>query len=518
MKNSRCTYENTKRLEIINKSIPEKIRAMKPCKCSKIRNDNGIFRVYKYKAVKLPSGKWGTNQGYLIGKIIPSEGFVPNKRYLAELKAEHKETVVFPEGITDVAYGQYALASFLSEDIKDKLKMFFPLEKAMQIYCYCLILSVNGFLHMDQIDEFYLESFLSVLYKDYSFKLGYTAITNLLHDLGAKGEAVARFEQSLINSCSGSIAIDGHVIRSCSENNDLSEPGYKANSLKSTQVNVLIAYDVKNNVPIMYRTYRGSSIDKQSAKDFLISRSFKGIKFIVDRGFYSEPVIELMSKDDNCYIIPVPLNNKHFKRIKSNLEYSSGEFVYKAGKKNTARIVYYEEKIDDTTRIIVYKDIDENNSKRKSYKQLMDEGEADYTQDKYDKYCDWWGVYFLQTNTMENASEVYCDYKERWSIETYNNYIKNDADFNSLKIQDYYVQHGFDFIMLVTGLIHSRINEAVKSLKLSNISTFDILLKAGHMRMVKQDEKWQIHNTRTKDLSLLSKIGFTPENEYPETR
>ena len=44
----------------------------------------------------------------------------------------------------------------------------------------------------------------------------------------------------------------------------------------------------------------------------------------------------------------------------------------------------------------------------------------------------------------------------RWSIETYNNYIKNDADFNDLKLQDYYVQHGFDFIMLVTGLIHSR--------------------------------------------------------------
>ena len=64
----------------------------------------------------------------------------------------------------------------------------------------------------------------------------------------------------------------------------------------------------------------------------------------------------------------------------------------------------------------------------------MDAGEKNYTQEKYDKYCDWWGVYFLQTNTDESADAVYADYKARWSIETFNNYIKNDAHFNNLKL------------------------------------------------------------------------------------
>lgn len=146
---------------------------------------------------------------------------------------------------------------------------------------------------------------------------------------------------------------------------------------------------------------------------------------------------------------------------------------------------------------------------------MIDLGENNYTQENYEKYCDWWGVYFLQTNTEETASEVYSDYKGRWSIETFNNYIKNDAAFNDLKIQDYYVQHGFDFIMLVTGLIHSRLNESVKELKKSNISTFDILVKAGHMRMVCEESEWRLHNTRKKDLDLLAAIGFTPQKTYP---
>ena len=109
---------------------------------------------------------------------------------------------------------------------------------------------------------------------------------------------------------------------------------------------------------------------------------------------------------------------------------------------------------------------------------------------------------------------VYEDYKGRWSIETFNNYIKNDADFNALKIQGYYEQHGFDFIMLVTGLIHSKLNEAVKKLNKSDISTIDILIKSGHMRMVKKDNIWELHNTRTRDIALFEKMGFIPSVSY----
>ena len=69
--------------------------------------------------------------------------------------------------------------------------------------------------------------------------------------------------------------------------------------------------------------------------------------------------------------------------------------------------------------------------------------------------------------------------------------------------------------MLVTGLVHSRLNEAVKTIGKSSISTFDILIKAGHMRMVLEGDEWKLHNTRTKDLELIEKAGFTPQGTYP---
>ena len=490
-------------------SIPEEILRHIPCKCCRIQKNNGTYYVYKYNSVKLSSGKWSSDSGYCIGKIVPDIGFCPNKKYIKEL--DEIRGAMFSDSITDVSYGQYALLQTLTGDILRKLQQFFPTKRAAQIYCYALLLCANGFLHVDQIDEFYCESVLPLWYDKLSFKMGYTALSSLLEDLGAKGNPVKAFEQALIDECSGNIAIDGHVVRSASDNNDLSEAGYKYRELKESQINLLIAYDVKRKIPLMYRTFRGSSNDKSSAVELLQSRNFNNVKFIVDAGFYSETMIDLMSKDGNTYIIPRAASCKEFKKIKPTLEYSSGEFIYSVGKKDTARIVYYEKSLNDSTRLIVFKDMDENNSKRKNYKRLMDLGENKYTQDGYDKHCDWWGVYILQTNTDEPAADVYADYKSRWGIETYNNYVKNDADFNGLKFQNYYEQRGFDFIMLVAGLAHSALNDAVRKLGKSSVSTFDILVKAGHMRMVLEDGKWKLHNTRTKDIELLEKMGFVPE-------
>lgn len=45
---------------------------------------------------------------------------------------------------------------------------------------------VNGFTYVDQIDDYYQESFMSVIFKNFSFKMGYTALSTLLRELGKK--------------------------------------------------------------------------------------------------------------------------------------------------------------------------------------------------------------------------------------------------------------------------------------------------------------------------------------------
>ena len=85
-------------------------------------------------------------------------------------------------------------------------------------------------------------------------------------------------------------------------------------------------------------------------------------------------------------------------------------------------------------------------------------------------------------------------------IKTFNNYIK---------IQDYYEEQGFNFFMLVYRLNHAKLDLVIVDMKKPCISIVDILLKAGHMRMVKSKEHiMELKNARVKDIELYDEFGF----------
>ena len=96
-------------------------------------------------------------------------------------------------------------------------------------------------MHLDQVQGYYEQSWLSQEYKDLPFKMGKTALGTLLDDLGRRTARVVKNENAAISKSSSAIAIDGHAVRCCFEENDLGESGYKSSCLKEDQVNLLMA-------------------------------------------------------------------------------------------------------------------------------------------------------------------------------------------------------------------------------------------------------------------------------------
>lgn len=88
----------------------------------------------------------------------------------------------------------------------------------------------------------------------------------------------------MVQASSKRIAIDGHVIACTSEQNDLSEYGYKARKLGMEQINWLTAYDVVTKKPLLSRLYNGADPDKTSVQDMLERYSFSNTEFLVGRG------------------------------------------------------------------------------------------------------------------------------------------------------------------------------------------------------------------------------------------
>ena len=490
-----------------SQTIPESVSRYRPGTCTEIKMISGHYYVYMYHSVQLPSGKWGKKTDKSIGKIIPDVGFIPNKNYHLFTGEDSQDD------ITVLEYGQYALVETVAHDILDSLREFFPDDRGCQIFAYATILFVNDFVHLDQVQRYYEQSWLIQEYKKYSFTMGKTSLGTLLDNLGRRTKRVLNYELSAVEKSSSAIAIDGHAIRSCSDENDLGESGYKFKQLKEDQVNLLMGYDINSGLPLFARMYRGSCNDKSTIEDLADLMKFSGILFVIDRGFYSTKNLETLAANDNIYIIPVPANMGIHKDVMNSLQYTDS-FYYRSGKKH-ARIEYMSKRISETDYVYVFRDIDENEKCRFNYQHSMELGKSGYTRDGFEKNKEFFGVYVLQTNGGLSPEDVFSGYKKRWGIETFYQYLKNLGDFNDLMFQDYYKEQGFSFIMLIAGQIHQKVIAAVKSLNDNTISIRDILLMARCMKMEKRGNIWQLKNTRKKDLEILSKLGFEPQSSVP---
>lgn len=472
-------------------SVPENIRALKP-KGTMVKAIHGKYYVYEYFHVK-ENDKWKTKMGKLIGSIDPTLGYVPNDS-------------IEKDEITTVDFGEYFLSYSLSKNVLDDLKQVFNAKDAYTIYFLSLIHFVNGFTYIKNVNPLYKQSYLSVKYDSLSF--GEKTISSLYDSLGRKQNKVNEFENLMIEKSSKELAFDGHCIRSSSDDNELSEPGNKANVFKDDQINVLMAYDINTSRPVLSRVYCGGTLDKISVKDLIERKNLHSILFIVDKGFYSKENIDLFSSNDNHYIIPLYSNHKKYKQITSSNK-MEGLFVFERSKRRST-VEYHEETINDRT-IIFYRDLSQNALESTDYLSKVEEGK--YTMESYLEKKESFGTIVLESNLNESAEEIYRLYKKRWMIETFYDYYKNRLDVNSLHLNDYYKTQGLSFIMLITSLIYSEFTKNIKKEKIKE-SVQSILINSRFLKLHKDNKgKWRVENINQKHLKIFQtfKLNVTQE-------
>lgn len=458
-------------------SVPAEIRACKP-KGTMVKRINGYFYVYEFSSTRDENGKRKTKIGKCIGSIKPDIGFVPNDNFLSDSE------------ITTLEYGDYAIVCSNSENVLNLLRSHFNAMDALRIYVIGVIHALQGFTYLRDIKKYYDMSWLSHKYP--GLKLGYDSISKLYDDLGRRQTQVLSFEQALIDESSHEVAIDGHVIASQSDCNDLAEKGYKFSVLNEKQINLMMAYDIHSEKPLLSRIYEGGLNDTSSIKDFLVETTMHDMLFIVDKGFYSLKNIGLFSENNNCYIIPVPSRMDICKAAELD-SCKMERFSYATERKAT--VIEYSKKEYGTFCVYAFRDKDEALMQESNYLRYLEQGKKGYTPEGLESNRKWFGVYVLQTNlTDKSPKEVFELYKKRWKIETFYNYFKNGADYNALYAQDYYKTQGLSFIMLITSLIHHELSLSIKKLKGKTIQ--ECLLDARMIKINKRNDIWTVANCK----------------------
>ena len=469
-------------------SVPESVRNFKP-KGTMVKLISGKYYVYEYKTVKGDDGKRHTKMGKLIGYIKEDIGFIPNKNLICS------------DEISTLDYGEYAMTLVNSKNVYSMLKEFFNPQDAAMIYVISVIHFINGFTYIKNISTVYEMSILSLVFP--SLKLGNGSVSKLYESLGRRQNSILKMEEKLIELSSKQVAIDGHVIANNSDCNDLSEKGYKFRKLGEPQINFLMAYDINAKTPLISRIYEGACNDKISVKGFLKEVELRNMLFIVDRGFYSDDNIKLFSSNGNAYIIPLSSHLVTCKMAVSNLDLSE-RFVYQKGKKAT--VIEYKDEMINGQRVLTFRDVNEAAVEQTNYVRHIERGDKSYTQESYEKNKDFMGVTVLQTSLKDNKpQEIFELYKKRWCIETFYNYLKNQAGYHSLHLDDYSKTQGLAFIMLVCALIYSEMEKATKEIKGKSLQ--DCLLEARMVKANKRMNMWTISNCLKRQKELFFELG-----------
>ena len=213
----------------------------------------------------------------------------------------------------------------------------------------------------------------------------------------------------------------------------------------------------------------------------------------------------------NHYIIPLSPNLKEYKNITDEMKLDH-EFIYENNK--AYNTIEYKEYISADKKTIVYRDMKQNAIDRAKYLKNMEINPEKYSQEKYDKVKEYFGVIVLQSSLKDwEAKEIYSKYKSRWKIETYYNYVKNDQNYGALEQSDYYKLEGLAFIMLINGLIHAKMSKLIKE-RIKGKTVEDCILDARFIKIHRVGKKWSIDNIKKKTLEMFEKLEIDLIKEY----
>lgn len=478
-------------------SVPEEIRALKPTGTI-IKAIKGKWYVYSHFQHKDPiTGKWKTAPGKILGRIVEGVGYIPN------------EDTCKTKGITCFDYGLYLLACSLNKRDFQLLKEFFTAEEAMQIYSYALIIAVNGYSGLTSAEDYYERSLISHDYP--ALKFSYRRLSKLLELIGRQN-ASREFQQKCLENCGLEIAVDGHVITTSSENNELSSPGYRTNISKSEQMNLMVALDVETASPVATKVYPGYMLDKSDFSDF-IEHCFqiKGKIILIDKGFYSEGNMSLLEKEGVFFVMPLSENNSMYKKVMKEVSSTCGgntleDYFFYHRSKKTDLVKYKTIKIGNRT-VTYYKNISEAERLSKKYLEELEYGSKAHSMEKYNKIVDSFGVIVLITNlNNKSEKEIYEHYKNRWKIETYYDKLKNVTKFKELNLDDYATTQGLAFIMLLVGRIDAQLSKVAKEV---NLSKKKLLQLMAFLKITDTNGKILIHNQKKQHFEIFEKLGIS---------
>ena len=305
------------------------------------------------------------------------------------------------------------------------------------------------------------------------------------------------------------LAFDITSISSYSELIGLVECGYNRDKEDLPQINLAMLFGQTSQLPVFYNFYPGSIRDVSTLPNMIGFAEELGItnmKYVMDKGFYSEKNIEKLLGKHIKFTISVPFNNKFAKEkvddvrgIINSCENSisiNNDIVYahttviKIRNKNVQVHTFYNEQhyIDEKENL--YRKIAKIEAEIKKDPYLYIDNCSKYLniektrkgllvskhKENIDNALKYKGYLVILSNDIVDPKEALYIYRTKDKVEKAFDNLKNDLDLKRLRIHSEDAMKGRLFIGFIALILQSHIHKVMKETDLVKKYTVEELL------------------------------------------
>ncbi|MDP2844537.1 MAG: transposase, partial [Candidatus Methanoperedens sp.] len=325
-------------------------------------------------------------------------------------------------------YGNSELLHLLTNDIIEPLKKFFydrwkeiiacSIVKTIQPLPLRLIKSRWEKLHISQkIDA----------------SLSPNTISEVLRDIGKDYASQKEFFDELMVD-SKTLIFDLSSIFSYSENLQYAEKGHNADHLYLKQINFMLFFSMDKQLPVLLKPLPGSVRDVKALRTVIDEVNAKDSTVVIDRGFASYVVPDLLTEFDFNFILPL---RRNFTEIDYDrkLDYT---FSYRK------RGIKWGRKRIGTNFLYLFEDVKLRAEEETTFINLMNEKKRNI--EEYKEESKKFGKIAILSNRDKDGETIYLMWKDRENIEVAFDALKNELENDKTYLNDDDAVRGYFFI------------------------------------------------------------------------
>lgn len=337
-------------------------------------------------------------------------------------------------------YGNIKLLyDIISEELEAKLRKTFPMEYE-EIIAMGMIRVLKPTplrLMKSRWEKYYIS-------KEIEASLSPAIASERIKRIGADVGGQIEFYKSLIDE-SQKLIFDLSCLYSQSMNINLAEKGYNKDKIRIQQINFLLIYSTDKGVPVMIKAMPGSIRELKSLKNIIKEIKIKDCILVLDRGYGSNYLPELMEEKEAKYIVCL---QRGFKIIDYEIK-MEGAFIYRG------RGVRWGKKEVGGKWVYLYEDVKLKSEEETEYIREITEGRKDMS--RYEEEKKKFGKFALLSNINKSGEEIYKMYKEREEVELAFDAMKNELENDKIYLTETEGVYGYFFISFISLYLYFRI-------------------------------------------------------------